>query len=149
MQSCRQPRPDVLVKDQIPKPCFKARRGNSSCHVRTGTKPKSPVFGAGKLGCAARFTPRLKTGLILLLILRPRKISAKSASKSATKLAAKSAVSKWGGSKALGNTPTLVRGQVLEQKQGRRFALPTGRICACVQGLRGWRVDGIAHGRAP
>ena len=64
-------------------------------------------------------------------------------------LAAKSAVSKWGGVEALDNTPTFPRVQVLEQKQGRKITLPTGRICACVQGLRGWRVDGIAHGRIP
>ena len=67
----RQPGPDVSVKDQIPKPCFKAPRGNSSCHVRTGTQPKSRVFGAGNFGCAARFSPRLKTVLILLLMLPP------------------------------------------------------------------------------
>ena len=41
------------------------------CHVRIGTQPKSSVFGAGKFGCAARFSPHLKTGLTLLLMLPP------------------------------------------------------------------------------
>ena len=67
----RHPGPDISVKDQIPKPCFKARRRNSSCHVRKGAQPRSLLIGAGKFGCAARFSPRLKTVLILLPILPP------------------------------------------------------------------------------